>query len=158
MSQTEIWHVDLTFIFTPTDLDTHVIIFFFIFWDAHWKIYRLITGFTSFGHQSLQDASIHFCLLILIPVTSSSSSVGYQVVSKAAKGYNLSRESWVHFKAAPCPSRSPWVLDSSPLSFVTDRVCSLDRIFRHSQVEGLQFVGSRSLSLLFADYTLMLAS
>lgn len=59
---------------------------------------------------------------------------------------------------APCPSRSPWVLDSSPLSFVTDRVCSLDRIFRHSQVEGLQFVGSRSLSLLFADYTLMLAS
>lgn len=60
--------------------------------------------------------------------------------------------------SAPCPSRFPWVLDSSPLSFVTDRVCSLDRISRHSQVEGLQFVGSRSLSLLFADYTLMLAS
>lgn len=58
----------------------------------------------------------------------------------------------------PAPLVPPWVLDSSPLSFVTDRVCSLDRIFRHSQVEGLQFVGSRSLSLLFADYTLMLAS
>lgn len=109
--------------------------------------------------QALQVLDInHYRILILIPVTSSSSSVGYQVVSKAAKGYNLSRESWVHFKAAPCPSRSLWVLDSSPLSFVTDRVCSLDRIFRHSQVEGLQFVGSRSLSLLFADYTLMLAS
>lgn len=155
MSQTEIWHVDLTFIFTPTDLDTHVIIFFFIFWDAHWKIYRLYKFWTSITTgciHSFLSAYPHPSHIFQLICGISSCSQGSQGILSLQGILGLLQGS------PPCPSCFPWVLDSSPLSFVTDRVCSLDRISRHSQVEGLQFVGIRGLSLLFADYTLMLAS